>query len=232
MEPSPPPSSQATWAKAVTIIAVALILAWTVREVARRSAEAVKTVANAFRSGNVTNLFLSYATTVEPTSRLQFATLKEMEVFERRDSRIVLGIPLPEVVVEARVPVECTYYVDLKGKWEFHPGPSGLSTGDPRVVEVIAPPIQFNKPALDVSRLEYREVKSSVWRREGRVIEELKASLTGFSIQRAKENIPQVREQGRGQIADFVRKWLSREFSDGAGHRIVVHFSDEPIPAD
>ncbi len=204
------------------VIAVALILAWTVREVVRKSAETASTLAKAFNSGTITTLFQSYTTQIQPTSRLQFTTLSQTEIFERHDERLVMGIPLPEVVVEAKAPVDYTYFVDLKGTWKFT-----VQGGE---VNVIAPPIQFNKPAIDASRIEYREVKSSVWRREGPVMQDLKESLTGFSIQRAKQNIPLVREQGRKQIEEFVKTWLLHDFSDGANHNVNVRFADELTP--
>src|SRR5262245_40449915 len=47
-------------------------------------------VAAAFRQGTVTTSFATYATTVEGTHRLQFATLRQQEAFTRTDSASIL----------------------------------------------------------------------------------------------------------------------------------------------
>ncbi|MFO1499693.1 MAG: hypothetical protein U1G07_15090 [Verrucomicrobiota bacterium] len=79
-----------------------------------------------------------------------------MEVFTRTEepSTAFGYVPLPDVVVEARAPVEYTYYLDLKAKWEFV-----LSDG---VLHAYAPAIRANKPAVDVS-LSVMRSKRGVW---------------------------------------------------------------------
>lgn len=180
-------------------------------------------VAAAFNRGAITTTFISYATQVEGSSRFQFATLKQMEIFERKDEGAFGFIPLPDVIAEARAPVEFTYYLDFNGTWKI------MVAGG--VVCVLTPPIQFNKPAVDASKIKYEIKKGSVLRRESKVMEELKESVTGLSIRRAKDNIPLVREQGRKQVEAFVKTWLLRDFSDGANYRVTVIFPDEPMPA-
>lgn len=226
------------WAMAFTIVLAVLVIAVSGLYVFRRTTElpgkaadkaveALKTVADAFRQGTVSTSFISYATSVTGTSYFQFATLRQMEIFERKDERTSFWIPLPDVVVEARAPVEYTYYVDLKGEWK-------LTMGD-RVVRVQAPPIQFNQPAVDASKIEYAVRKGSIFRREDAVVEALKQSITNETMRRAQENTALVREEGRKQVAALMKTWIVREFADGANFLVDVVFEGEPaevpIPA-
>ncbi len=65
------------------------------------------TVAGAFNGGTITTSFVSYATTITNSQRFQFATLKQMEIFTRTEepSTAFGYVPLPDVAVEARAPV-------------------------------------------------------------------------------------------------------------------------------
>lgn len=170
-----------------------------------------------------TERFLSYAARISGTTRLQVATLRAIEVFQLSDAPIVLGIPLPEVVVEARAPVETTWYLDLHAPWTV------------RVVDVSvlvnAPALQFNTPSVDVARLEYRQVKGSLWRREAPVIEKLRLALGPMARRAAATHLPEVRETARAQVAAFVRAWILHEEGDGEPGPVVVRFADEPAPA-
>lgn len=218
------------WAVALTVIIVVLIIVaaglFVMKrttdlpgEATDRAVEALSTVAEAFRSGNVTTTFISYATTVTGNSYFQFATLRQMEIFERKDERTTFWIPLPDVIVEARAPVEYTYFVDLRGEWK-------IAKND-RSVDVQAPAIQFNMPAVDASKIEYTVKKGSIFRREDAVLEALKQSITNETRQRAAENIALVREEGRKQIGSLISSWMAREFSDGEAFAVNVRFPGE-----
>ena len=96
-------------------------------------------------------------------SRLQFATLRQVEVFSRRDERSLFWgqLALPDVVVEARVPVEYTYFLDLEKPWTFTlEGERLLRGGAGHRVE---------PPALDASALRYEVREGSVLRDEAAV---------------------------------------------------------------
>lgn len=170
-----------------------------------------------------TERFLSYASRVTGTSRLQVATLRTVEVFQLADSATLLGIPLPEVVVEARAPVETTWYLDLKAPW-------GVRVENGTIL-VTAPCLQFNTPAIDVPRLEYREVKGSLWRREAPVLDKLRLALGPMARHAAAAHLPQVRETARAQVAAFVRAWVLHEQGEHAPGVVQVRFADEPVPA-
>jgi hypothetical protein len=183
----------------------------------RQSGKALADVASVFKRGSATTSFVSYATTISNHHFLQFSTLRQTEIFKREEPGTVLGYPLlPDVIVEARAPVEYTYYLDLNDRWRFDLRDN--------VVYVFAPSIKFNKPAVDVSAISY-EVKKGV--ASAGVQENLKKSLSGLVAMRARENIPLIRENGRKQTAEFVEKWLMNSFTDGKRYPVKVFFPGE-----
>jgi hypothetical protein len=187
-----------------------------------KAGETFATVAAAFRQGTITTSFVSHAATLSNSRYLQFATLKQTEIFARTEepSTAFGYLPLPNVVVEARAPVTYTYYIDLNAKWELV-----LRDG---VIHVYAPPIRPNKPAVDVSALSYEVRKGHFKTAEAR--ENLKSAITAMVVLRAQENIPLVLETGRRQTAEFVEQWLARSFSDGRTYPVKVFFPGETPP--
>ncbi len=184
-----------------------------------KAGAALERVAAAFNRGQITTSFISYATTLSNTLHLQFATLTQMEIFTRKEETSTgFGyIPLPDVVVEARAPVEYTYYLDLQKKWRF--------VLKDQTVQVFAPPIEFNKPAVDASGITY-EVRKGFFK-TAEAQEKLKQSITSLVRGRAQENIHLVREIGRKQTADFVEHWLIKNFADGKNYQVKVYFPPE-----
>jgi len=229
--------SRVTWPVAFAVVSVAAIIAAafvtvyvvkTARDVPGQVLEGgravlkdLQKIAEAFTTGTVTTSFLSYATEVSGSNYLQFATLKQVEVFERKDSAATFWgqLELPDVVVRARAPVEYTYYVDFDKKWEFQL--------QDQTIRVRAPVIEFNAPAIDASGLQFEVVEGSVFRSEDTALEALRTGLTEAAKTRALQNVPLIREMGRRRIAEFVEKWLARSFSDASGYRVEVVFADE-----
>ena len=230
--PSAPPAAAAQraknmlWAMVLFIVALNSVLLFktclsTPERVVDKTGQWLTNLAGAFQQGRITTEFISYATTVEGNHRLQFATLKQKEVFTRTDeSSTAFGyVPLPDLVVEARAPVEYTYFLDLKEPWKLV-----LQDG---VLRVYAPAIRFNTPAVDASVITYEVRKDSVLRNTTAAMETLKKSITSLTRQRAQDNIGLVRETGRRQVEEFVEKWLARTFTDGKKHSVKVYFPDE-----
>jgi hypothetical protein len=229
--PSEPPiPANARWAKTVLWLGVLFIIALNGALVFKSCVEApgkvidkagaaLERVAAAFNRGTITTSFVSYATSVTNSLHLEFATLKQMEIFSRQEKTSTgFGyIPLPEVVVEARAPVEFTYYLDLEGPWR-------IEVKD-QFVHVFAPPIKFNKPSVDASAIQYEVRKGLLKTSEAQ--ERLKRSITSLVTLRAQENIPLVRETGRSQAEKFIETWLLKSFADGKQYAIKVHFADE-----
>jgi hypothetical protein len=187
----------------------------------RATAREASRIASAFRTGTITTSFTSYATEVQDGLRLQFATLKQVEVFERKDEAALFWgqLALPDVIVEARAPVEFTYYLDLKTPWSFT-----LQDG---TLLVAAPPIRWNAPAVDVSAIRYEVKKGSLLRDEAWVLEKLRLGVTQLSARRAMENVPLVRETGRRRAEEFVETWLRSRFAGDDAVRARVSFADE-----
>ncbi len=180
-----------------------------------------RSVAEGFRKGTVTTRFISYADEMSGSNYLQFATLKEIEIFERKDSATVLWgqLALPDIVVRAEAPVEYTYYLDLDKPWEL--------VLEGHAVIVRAPAIRYNTPAIDVSHIRYEVAKRSFLRDEEEALENLRQGLSQLSKQRARENVTLVRELGRKQTAEFIRTWLMASYDDADAYRIDVIFADE-----
>jgi hypothetical protein len=194
-------------------------------DVAGRGREVVgelRSLAEAFRQGTVTTSFTSYATEVSGNSFFQFATLKQVEAFERRDTSTVLWgqLALPDVVIEARAPVEYTYYLDLNKPWSLR-----LESG---FVWVTAPRIEWNTPAIDASALHFEVREGSIFRDEVLARDRLQAGLSEMARVKARQNVSLVREVGRRKTEEFVENWLVRGFRDGASYRARVVFADEP----
>ena len=190
--------------------------------VVEKAGKALADVASAFRKGTITTEFISYATTITNQQFFQFATLRQHETFTRtEETTTAFGyVPLPEVVVEARAPVEYTYHLDFNAPWNF--------VLKDKVVHVFPPPIRFNKPAIDASEIAY-DVKKGYLKTD-EALANLKKSITSLAVLRARENIPLVRESCRQQTTLFVERWLVRSFTDADSYAVKVHFPGEPVP--
>jgi xanthosine utilization system XapX-like protein len=196
------------------------------KELVREVGDQAASVARAFHEGTVRQEFLSRATTLAGTKRLQVATLHQAESFQRSEKdNVAWGmIPLPKVVVLAQAPVEYTYYLDLEGPWEFRQ--------EDKTIVVLAPAITPNTPALDVSALTFYTLEGSIWRDENAARERLRDGLTAALRKRAKENEKLVREVGRKKVAEFVEQWLGEKFGDAKDYKVKVLFPDEvPVVA-
>ena len=231
--------SHAPWAFAAAAVAIVAILAGGVLYVlrqaralpgdliegGRQALDALREVAAAFRTGTVTTTFRGYATEVSGTTRLQFAELKQEEAFERRDSEALLWgtLALPDVVVEARAPVTYTYFLDLDKEWRFRL--------EDRDVLVVVPPVEWNRPAVDVSALRFTVREGSVLRDEQVALDRLRSEMTPLLDRRARQHVPLVREAGRRKVEAFVETWLVQRFADGMDYRARVVFADEPLAA-
>ena len=182
---------------------------------------AVRHMADGFRTGEVETTLRSYGAQVHGTSRFQFAELKQLESFERKDSTSLAwgAIPLPDVVVEARGAVVYTYVLDLQKRWDLKL--------EGQTVEVLAPAPEFSTPALDPSTLVFETKQGSVLRDEEAVRKALQTGLAGLLTDRARAHLPLVRETGRKTTEAFVRSFLLSHYDDAAGMTVRVRFADE-----
>ncbi len=187
---------------------------------------AIKQIAEGFSSGKVTEEFRDYVTKIQGVNHLQVAKLSSLDTFSRTDSQKILWdrIGLPDVKVEIQAPVEYTFYLDLKDSWEFQ------WHDDEQAILILAPAIQSNTPAIDVSNMVILTEKGSILRDEDEVHEKLKQELTELSKQMAVEKIPLIREIARNETRQFIENWFIKvRFSDAAikPHVQMVKFADE-----
>ncbi len=220
-----------TWLGVATLLVGGFITLWIYRSVRQIPGEVVATgqqvlaelgeLAAAFHSGTVTTRFISHATEVSGSNYLQFAQLSEVELFQRIDEATVLWgkLDLPDLVVEASAPVEYTYYLDLNAAWQLRQ--------EGTVIEVVAPAIEANAPAVDISALTYSVRTGSLLRDEAGALSRLRAGITEMAQQRARDNVDLVRELGRRKTEEFVENWLARSFADGDQYHARVIFADE-----
>lgn len=190
----------------------------------RETLQAARELVEAFRTQRVTSSFASEARTLNGTTRLQVATLATQEVFSQKDEASLFwgSLELPEVLVEARAPVEYVYYLDLDGPWHFE-----LREGE-RVIRVQAPALAFNTPAVDVGALQYVVREGSLLRDEGAALERLRRGLPVLAAERARRSVPLVRDTARRQAAQFVTRWLAQRFGPEAqGYAVELAFADE-----
>lgn len=233
-----PRSSVSLWPIAVAAVAIVAILAgvYVARSLLSAPGRAVdagreivgdlQDLAAAFRQGTVKTTFVNHAAQVSGGNKLLVAELSQTEIYTRTESSSVLWgtLQLPDVIVEARAPVEYAYYLDLADAWEFELLDHAL--------RVRAPRIRFNSPSLDVSRLEYDVRASSLLRDEQAAIVALQSGLTELSRARARDQISVVRETARRHTEEFVANWLAGAFDAGEIHRVDVVFADEPLPGE
>ena len=190
-------------------------------EEGRRVIADLREVAGTFLEGTVTTSFVSYATEATGVNRLQVAELRQLELFEQTDEATVLWgqLHLPVLVVRARAPVDYTYFVDLDERWDFRL--------DEDRIRVLAPDIEFNRPSVDVSELEYEVAEDSLLRDEDEALDRLRSGLTEMSQRRAREHVTLIRELARQEVREFVSGWLAASFVDGDGFTVEVAFASE-----
>lgn len=197
----------------------------------RRTAEAVRGLAEGFRSTTITETFTAAIPRMgEDGMLLEIASLEATEIFERRDEKRTLFdlVPLGTTVSEIRVPVTYRYHVRLEDPW-------ALDVRD-GVCLVRAPPIRATQPpAIHTEGVEKRIEGSWLRFDENDVMDDLERSLTARLSARAAapDTINIVRETCRRRVEEFVREWLLAEDQWGAGRIVAVDvtFADEE-PAD
>lgn len=202
--------------------------------VARQPVEALEKteeIAKAFKTGTIRTEFISYATKVQGTARLQVLEVGQTEVFRKKDSAAAFWnlLPLPDVEVEISVPVMTTYTVDLGEEWRFEL--------EGRTVRVYVPELRHNMPAPDVSKMEIKEKRSLVRFVEDDLKKQILETMTAELDKRAEKNITDLNlhATARENIVKFVRAWFVTalkargigEAKEIESYRIEVYFPGE-----
>lgn len=161
---------------------------------------------------------------LKSTQNLQVAILKSGESFvlERTEKYWKAE---GKATVKVDVPVRYYYFLDLKKEWQFHwdQETDGLI--------VIAPPIEFNEPAIDYHKAHHQVVETSVLIDEDEMLVSLKRTLPGKVRARAKEHMSlakdSIRREARAFVEDFFLPRLKEQFPGKVFVRDIV-FNDEP----
>lgn len=188
-------------------------------------------IAAAFRSGTITNTFISAIPTFAPDSgaRLELAAFEAVETMRSTDElRIAWDfIPLGTTVSEIRVPVTYRYHLRLDEPWRLEVEGQSCVVHAP----VIRPTLP---PAIHTDGME--KYSDSDWLRfnEQEQMEELEHGLTPLLSERAADptHLEMVRENCRREVAKFVRSWLLFEdqWRDDGFRSVTVVFADETHP--
>jgi hypothetical protein len=188
-------------------------------------------IAAAFRSGTITNTFISAIPNFAPDSgaRLELAAFEAVEIMRTTDElRIAWDlIPLGTTVSEIRVPVTYRYHLRLDEPWRLEVEGQSCLVHAPQIRPTLP-------PAIHTDRLE--KFSDSGWLRfnEDEQMEELHHGITPLLSVRAADptHLELVREKCRREVAEFVRSWLLLEDHwrvDGF-RSVTVVFADETLP--
>ncbi len=226
-QPQKTVSASFSWAKAFTIVAVLAILVggsiiWHLILSVNPTAMLMPTL----KEERTRGLFASYIGGLDGQNNLQVASLKTKEEFAYvSEKKLFRYMPGGVVEVAARVPCEITYNVPLRdSEWSFHIRDQG------RRMIVIAPPIQFNRPAVDLARYDLRVVKDSMIRDSEEVKLALQNEIPSLLEEVGRKNIDSIRDTARISIKDFLEQWLLKTLEDEQLITPVVdrvYFADE-----
>ena len=197
-------------------------------EVVRKLGEGAVDIAAAFKSGTITNTFISAIPSFSPDSgaRLELAAFEAVEIFRSTDE-LRIGwdlIPLGTTVTEIRVPVTYRYHLRFDEPW--------LLEVEGQSCIVYAPEIRPTlPPAIDTGRMEKFSERGWLRFNEEEQMEELEHSITAVLSERAGDprHLEMVRERCRLELAEFVRSWLLLEdhWRDDRFRSVTVIFADE-----
>jgi len=216
-----------TWAKAFAIVSVCTILTagsliWYFFVKLPSTAVLLPTLSEEMTRGQ----FASYIGGLQGQNSLQVAKINTREEFAYiSEKKLFRYVPGGVVEVAARVPCEITYFVPLKdNEWSFYIRDQG------RRLIVVAPSINFNRPAVDLARYDLRVVKDSMIRDSEEVKTALQNEIPGLLEEVGRKNIDSIRDTARISIKDFLEQWLLKSFGDKQLITPVVdrvYFTDE-----
>ena len=197
-------------------------------EVIRGLGESAVDIAASFKSGTITNTFISAipAFSNDGGVRLEVSAFEAVEVLRSSDE-LRIGwdlIPLGTTVTEIRVPVTYRYHLRLDEPWRLEV--------EGQTCVVFAPNIRPTlPPAIDTGGMEKFSERGWLRFNEEEQMEELEHSITAVLSDRAADprHLEMVRESCRLGVAEFVRSWLLTEdhWREDRFRSVIVVFADE-----
>ena len=186
----------------------------------------VQNAPSSFSQEKLKTSFVSYVNSVRGVKKIQLAEIQSLEVIERESKFSLFWnmIEMPDVVVQAKIPVFYSYYVDLDEPLTFSHRQGELW--------VEAPALRANPPAADVSAITYEVKKGSIFRNPKPVIEEVRQKITPLLNESAEQKKSLVIESAKQQLEDIIQLWISQnpEFRSQI-HSIRIQFSEALTPA-
>lgn len=159
---------------------------------------------SSFSQEKLKTSFISYVSSIRGVKKLQLAEIQSLEIIERESKFSIFWnmIEMPDVVVQAKIPVFYSYYVDLAEPMTFVQRQGELW--------VEAPALKANPPAADVSAITYEVKKGSLFRNPKPVIEEVRQTITPLLNEIAEQKKALVIDSARQQLSDIIQLWLSQ----------------------
>lgn len=187
----------------------------------------VQNAPSTFSQEKLKTSFISYVSSIRGVKKLQLAEIQSLEVIERESKFSIFWnmIQMPDVVVQAKIPVFYSYYIDL----------AEPMTLDQRQGElwVHAPMLRANPPAADVSAISFEVKKGSIFRNSKPVIEEIRQTITPLLNESAEQKKSLVMDSARQQLSDIIQLWLSQNPELQAQiQNIHVEFASEISTSD
>lgn len=146
--------------------------------------------------------FTSYMTKMRGFKRIQLAEVSSIEIIERTSEYAIFWntVKLPDVVVQARIPVRYIYYIDLEEPFDI------TLAGNELLVK--APKLRAATPAPDISAMNYEVKKGSLFRNTGTALEELRKSITPMLNESAETTRQLVGGEAKKQLEELIRTWM------------------------
>ena len=189
-----------------------------------KSTDVISHFVEAANSGTITHEFREVASSVRGTNYLQIATLSSDESFNRKQVSDWYLFQ-SEVEIEVRIPVEYTYYLDLKEEWTFK------WDSDSNELLVHAPQIRFNRPAIDTSKMKVYEINKSLLQDENKLKDEIIQDISNICSIRAQDKTDLIRELARYETERYIRSWLMSTIIQDSSFtpNLEIVFADERI---
>lgn len=181
-----------------------------------------------FSEQRITQTFISALPTITRELNLEIATSWQMEILERTDTRIFLGLNLGTNQATIRTPVTYRYHIRLQDPW--------ILKRKGNAIMVQAPMIRASQPpAIHTDQMEIQSRRGWCRSSAGELVDQLHRDLTPTVCAYADDprRMGFIREPARHSVAEFVRLWLEKE---NRWHRskftqIHVCFRDEQMPS-
>jgi len=197
-------------------------------EMVRELGEGAIDIASAFKSGTITNTFISAIPAFSPDggARLELAAFEAVEILRSTDE-LRIGwdlIPLGTTVTEVRVPATYRYHLRLDEPWLLEVNGQSCVVHAPAIRPTLP-------PAIDTGRMEKFSERGWLRFNQEEQMEELERGITAALSERAADSrhLEMVRERCRLEVAEFVRSWLLLEdhWREDRFRSVKVIFADE-----